>query len=1272
MSALSWMTDASFSVRLTTALVHFLWQGCCGGVLVIAGGACLRRASANRRYTFNVVILLLMALCLPATFSLLESPPADATGMPPRQVAASSSTDHRLPAVASAHPLANGAAREIAGADSRFAESSAAESSSVKLLKDIPGIDERPEMGFLSNLLDRTGGALQFVAPWVTSLYFVCVALILCRLFRGVQGGQRLRAATRLIEDAALLEMMRQQARRLGFRFTPKIGWCEQLTVPVVVGIIQPMILLPIAVVSGLTPSQLQALLLHELAHIRRFDPIVNVAQRVIEAILFFHPVVWFVSRRISFERELAADDVVLATGLDRPVYADALVRMAELSYRITGPGIGGRVGQNVALIGASGACPSDFRRRVLRLLNVRDQAPFRMTRTDMRATIVAGFSLCACLLVLLFQSGLASRTTSELASAQNSDQETASNAADPDTTEPQTPASPSGPTSRLLAQNVNTPPDKDPVDGASTPHAMQNIANLPGGLSVEFVGITKNTAPAKEGWRPDGLPLGPDVGYWKSTNVLYDKNISSNYEENGPHPEPDSDAIDFLFRIRGLKAQPSLTFDLPANGWSFSNLAVKDPYEFRISAHRRGPPGPGARHTMPDDELHVGLTEEPWGRYVKISPDGTVINPVQLDERHADTYKLIEVLGTKSNPRVPTGTAILMRLPQLQGDPNNPLHRYSFDFRAVDTDGKDHWATEWSGRGIERTPWKEAQWGLALPLPAGKTLLNYEFRVRPYRHWVTFKGLRLEPGKASNVTVSVKSLPVKDQEPLKGGQAKTTQSGIEAEAQSILKRIAETDPLRKADAIMGMARIQDRKGNRDMANRMLELAVKITRDSDVIGADSAGMPKSWSHAGMLMYASQLAGQLQGIPAAQEIADQIVVPHYRVMALCTIADMQGTAKDLTAAKKSLAIALELAQQVPDIQDELQKRFANHRVHRVSSFESVVDGYRKLGDTTSALATIELLAKRDRPDDCWGAFHKLLISQILSGNEEDRKRIVAALVHMDEASRKTTEGGALAAARIERSAEMTAAEELFRMGDLTRAEKLVTKLLQGESVDDDDWRLDAINTHLAIRRLQDSTNVNAPLQESDFKHQRSFLKYTALYGRELARKKERTRAMKVFNTVVAAARELPADNQPADALIFAAQGYAIIGSDLQALSTAELIKPVPDSYVTPFDMDFYGLPYQPVSCRATALALIAKVQLDREAVDEALNTLKKIPIGTAPDGKAESWYLERVKAHALADVANFLRRKGKIDQARHLTQSAETSEMRTTIVSLQQD
>ncbi len=100
---------------------------------------------------------------------------------------------------------------------------------------------------------------------------------------------------------------------------------------PVVAGVLQPMILLPLCMATGLAGEQLQAVLLHELAHIRRYDHLANLAQRLVEAFLFFHPAVWYLSRQASAEREHCCDDLAVAAGMGRLEYAASLVRLAEL-----------------------------------------------------------------------------------------------------------------------------------------------------------------------------------------------------------------------------------------------------------------------------------------------------------------------------------------------------------------------------------------------------------------------------------------------------------------------------------------------------------------------------------------------------------------------------------------------------------------------------------------------------------------------------------------------------------------------------------------------------------------------------------------------------------------------------------------------------------------------------------------------------------------------------------------------------------------------------
>jgi len=97
---------------------------------------------------------------------------------------------------------------------------------------------------------------------------------------------------------------------------------------PVVIGWLQPVVLLPVAALAGLTPEQVSAILAHELAHVRRHDAVVNFAQTVAETLLFYHPAVWWVSSRIRAEREHCCDDVALTVSGDAYAYASALAEL--------------------------------------------------------------------------------------------------------------------------------------------------------------------------------------------------------------------------------------------------------------------------------------------------------------------------------------------------------------------------------------------------------------------------------------------------------------------------------------------------------------------------------------------------------------------------------------------------------------------------------------------------------------------------------------------------------------------------------------------------------------------------------------------------------------------------------------------------------------------------------------------------------------------------------------------------------------------------------
>ena len=142
-------------------------------------------------------------------------------------------------------------------------------------------------------------------------------------------GAERLRRQSDVLTDGELPRLCREVSRQLGITREVAVAACERLRTPVLVGVFRPMILLPAVALGTWNPEQIEMVLLHELAHLSRWDNLVNMFQRVVESALFFHPAVWIVSGWVSREREHCCDGVVvLRTGRAR-AYAETLLALA-------------------------------------------------------------------------------------------------------------------------------------------------------------------------------------------------------------------------------------------------------------------------------------------------------------------------------------------------------------------------------------------------------------------------------------------------------------------------------------------------------------------------------------------------------------------------------------------------------------------------------------------------------------------------------------------------------------------------------------------------------------------------------------------------------------------------------------------------------------------------------------------------------------------------------------------------------------------------------
>jgi beta-lactamase regulating signal transducer with metallopeptidase domain len=167
--------------------------------------------------------------------------------------------------------------------------------------------------------------------PWVVAAWLMGSAVFLARW---LQGCWWIRRAKRLQTEPVReewLERLNDLKCRLNL-FRP-VGLLKSalVDVPMVVGWLRPVILLPASSLTGLSPEQLETILAHELAHVRRYDYLVNAFQTLVETFIFYHPAVWWISRCIREEREHCCDDLVARLYEDRMPYARALMMLETL-----------------------------------------------------------------------------------------------------------------------------------------------------------------------------------------------------------------------------------------------------------------------------------------------------------------------------------------------------------------------------------------------------------------------------------------------------------------------------------------------------------------------------------------------------------------------------------------------------------------------------------------------------------------------------------------------------------------------------------------------------------------------------------------------------------------------------------------------------------------------------------------------------------------------------------------------------------------------------
>lgn len=292
-------------------LLHFTWQGTVVAAALAVALRLLRGRAPQLRYLAASGALFAMLALPVATFELLRTPRPEA-----------------LEPTVAAEPQAAVQAGPTHAVESRTA-----------------------------GLRTGTGRGMAPYLPLVVGLWLTGVLVLSLRSLGGWLLVQRIRRGGLRPPRPDLEAMLGRLVHRLGVRSLVGLYESSLVHVPTAIGCLKPVVLMPAAALTSLSPDQIELILAHELAHVRRADYLVNLLQTAAETLLFYHPAVWWVSHRMRVERELVCDDLAVSACGDAVSYARALAELAALrpeepllAVAATGGGLADRVAR---LVGA-------------------------------------------------------------------------------------------------------------------------------------------------------------------------------------------------------------------------------------------------------------------------------------------------------------------------------------------------------------------------------------------------------------------------------------------------------------------------------------------------------------------------------------------------------------------------------------------------------------------------------------------------------------------------------------------------------------------------------------------------------------------------------------------------------------------------------------------------------------------------------------------------------------------------------------------------------
>jgi len=187
-----------------------------------------------------------------------------------------------------------------------------------------------------ANSTVESAAQLALPASWAmiaAAIWAAIAGILLARVAVGLWELRKIRREAASVDFAQMPEALRGTLEKFGADRGVELLTSASLRVPTAMGFFRPAVIFPEWTLRELSSEEQNAVLLHELAHLRRWDDWTNLAQQVLKAVFFFHPAVWWIERRLTLEREMACDHFVLAQTENPKAYAECLVALAEKSF---------------------------------------------------------------------------------------------------------------------------------------------------------------------------------------------------------------------------------------------------------------------------------------------------------------------------------------------------------------------------------------------------------------------------------------------------------------------------------------------------------------------------------------------------------------------------------------------------------------------------------------------------------------------------------------------------------------------------------------------------------------------------------------------------------------------------------------------------------------------------------------------------------------------------------------------------------------------------